>query len=169
MPYFVYNSPSSTCTWKFICIQEKSQKWTNMKQRRQVDVAGGHGPTVPHWSTPKGIARRPHPPCHVTYPREGLHTTSPPLIHVGLIQRTTLSSHGSLGPLSLTRKAQTNLQIVSPGGKITYLPCNHHLEAIQRHGMVRWCNGRSIERGQCRPMPHHFIFAYKYPHALYTL
>jgi len=115
----------------------------------------------------------PHLACHITDPRDCQGVISRKPLHawsnIGLIRRWTLSSHGSLGPLSLTRKAQTNLQIVSPGGKITYLPCNHHLEAIQCRGMVRQCNGRSAKRGQCRPMPHRLIFAYKYPHALYTL
>jgi len=72
-------------------------------------MAGDHGPTCHinrrHLASPDGP-----PPCHVTDPREALLTASPMLIHVGLIQETTLSCHGLLGPPSFTWEAQTDLQ-----------------------------------------------------------
>jgi len=81
-----------------------------MKQRSQVDVAGGHGPIVPCRSMPWGVTQWPHPPCHVIDPCEGLHTASPPLILVGLIQRMTLSCLGSTSPLSYSWRGKTDLQ-----------------------------------------------------------
>jgi hypothetical protein len=91
---------------KIICMQEKSQKCTNMKYRRQVDVAGDRGPTLPCQPMPPGIARRPPGPCHITDPQDGLLTASLALIHGGLIQRCMLSCLGSTGPLSLTGGAK---------------------------------------------------------------
>jgi hypothetical protein len=114
---------------KIICMQEKSQKCTNMKHRRQVDVAGDRGPTLPRQPTPPGIARRPPSPCHITYLWDGLLTASLALIHSGLIQRCMVCL-GSMGPLSFTWRSQTDLQTASLAGKPTYLPCNRHLGAI---------------------------------------
>ena len=115
---------------KFICLQKKSQKWTNKEHRRQVDVAGGPGPIGSSRPTPCGIGRCHPGPYHVTNLREALLTASPALIHVGLIQRCTLSCLGSMGPPSSTWRGQTDLQTASLVGNLTYLPCNCHLGAI---------------------------------------
>ena len=138
---------------KNICMQEKSQKWTNKEHRRQMDVAGGPGPIGPSRPTPCGIGRCHRGPCHITDPCEGLHTASPTLIHVGLIQGMMLSCQGSLGPPSFTWEAQTNLQTTILT-MVTDLPaCNHRPEAIHRCWMVRRCNGRSADRAHSFPMP----------------
>ena len=73
-------------------------------------MAGDQGPTGPCWPMPCGIGRC-HPcPCHITDLWDGLHTASPPLIQVGLIERMMLSCLGSMGPLSYTWRGQTDLQ-----------------------------------------------------------
>ena len=73
-------------------------------------MAGGLWAHMPHRPMPCGIAQWPHTPCHVTDLWDGLLTASPALIHGGLIQRYTLSCHGSMGPLSFTWRCQTDLQ-----------------------------------------------------------
>jgi hypothetical protein len=49
----------------------------------------GRGAVGPYATSVKATWHRSMapPPCHVTDPREGLHTASPPLIQVNLIQR----------------------------------------------------------------------------------
>jgi hypothetical protein len=78
-------------------------------------------------------------------PWDGIHTASPVLIHIGLIQGMKLSCLGSMGPLSNTWRGQTGLQTALLAEEPTYLPCNHHLGAIHRRWMARWCKGRSAD------------------------
>jgi len=129
-------------------------------------VIGGHGPTWWGRPMPPSIARWPHHRCHVTDPWESLHTASPKLIHVGLIQGWRLSSHGSMGPLSSTWRGQTDLQ-TDFLTEATDLPAMQPpLGAIKHHWMERRWDGRSADApyvAQC-PLPlHNLISAYKYP------
>ena len=119
-----------------------------------MDVAGGPGPIGPSRPTPCGIGRCHRGPCHITDPCEGLHTASPPLIQVGLIQRMTLSCLGSTGPLLYTWRGETDLQTAFLTVTTDLPACNRHPEAIHHRWMVRRCNGRSADRGQNRPTPH---------------
>ena len=107
---------------------------------------------MPRQTMPRGIDRWPSPPCHVTDPCEGLHTASPPLIQVGLIQRMTLSCLGSTGPLLYTWRGETDLQTAFLTVTTDLPACNHHPEAIHHRWMVRRCNGWSADRGQCHPV-----------------
>jgi hypothetical protein len=109
--------------------------------RRQVDMARGHGPIVQHRSTPPGIAQWPHPPCHVTDPWESLHTASPALIFVGLIQRWRLSCLGLLGPPSYTWRGQTDLQTAFFTEATSIGACNRHPGATRHRWMARQCRG----------------------------
>ena len=59
--YYVYNSPSSTCTWRNYLY---AGKFTKMEKRRAWEASGrgrGHGPTLQHRPTPGGIAQWPYP------------------------------------------------------------------------------------------------------------
>jgi hypothetical protein len=70
---------------KIICMQEFSQKWTNKVHKRQVDMAGGHGPTWWGQPMPHGVAQQPtwpaisliHVMCKVATP--GVLSTFDPM------------------------------------------------------------------------------------------
>ena len=70
MLHFIYNSPSSTCACRIICMQEILAKMGQNGDKyglgRQVDVAGGLGPTWPHRSATQGHRLAPQValPCH---------------------------------------------------------------------------------------------------------
>jgi len=162
----LYNSPSSTCTRKiFVCINF-GKNGGKHAHRRQVDVAGGHGPTWPRRSTPSGVARPPMWPYHITDPWEGLQKVSPPLINVGLIQGPRWSYLGSMGPLSSTWRAPTDLQTVLLPKQPPYLPCNLHWGANPR----RWKQRRCIQGPtDALGWPPTSLATYKYPLIFYMI
>ena len=120
-------------------------------------MAGGRGPIVQCRPMPRGIARWPHPPCHVTDPCEGLHTASPPLIQVSLIQRMMLSCLGSTGPLSYTWRGPNR-----PPNRLTswetnlptmHLPSRGHPSPLDGEA-VQWTVGQPWPTSADTPPPH---------------
>jgi hypothetical protein len=116
---------------------------------------GGRGPTCHvsrrHLASPDGPN-----PCHVTNPREGLHTASPPLIQVGLIQRMTLSCLRSTGPLSYTWRGPNR-----PPNRLTrwetdlpamQLPSRGHPSPLDGEA-VQWTVGRLWPKSADAPPP----------------
>ena len=93
------------------------------------------------------------PPCHITNPWESLHTTSPPLIQVGLIHRMRLSCLGSTGPLSSTWRGQTDLQTAFLTTAIHLPAMQPPPRAIKHRWMARRWDGRLANAPLCRPMP----------------
>jgi hypothetical protein len=85
------------------------------------------------------------PPCHIIDPRESLHTASPALIQVGLIQRWRLSCLGLLGPPSHTWRGQTDLQTAFLTKATAIGACNRHPATIHHRWMAKRCKGRSID------------------------
>jgi hypothetical protein len=130
-------------------------------------VTGGCGPTWWGRPTPPGIARWPHPRCHITDLGECLHTASPTLIHVGLIQRWRLSCLRSMGPLSFTWGGCQNRppnRLPDRSNQPTF-----HATALGSHQAL--LDGKAVQGtvsrhplGWSMPLPlHHLSSAYKYP------
>jgi hypothetical protein len=143
---------------KITCMQGKSQKWTNMKHRRQVDVAGGPWAHMPHRSmTPLPL------PHHWS-------TWKPPHCFSSVdLWRFDPKVHIEL-PWT-HRPAVIHLE----GAKLTSKP-----PCIQppSRGHPSLLDGEAVQWMVSQPWPtladaqsllHCLIFAYKYPHALYTL
>ena len=69
MLHFVYNSPSSTCACRIICMQEILAKMGQNGDKyglgRQVDMAGAQGPTCYATWPHKGATQPPKWPYHV--------------------------------------------------------------------------------------------------------
>jgi hypothetical protein len=84
-------------------------------------------------------------PCHITDPWERLHKASPSLIQCRFDQWTRWSGLGSMGPLSSTWKAPTDLQTAFLPKQPTYMPCDRHLESNQGPKIKRRWNPTSAD------------------------
>ena len=136
----------------------------------------GHGPIVPRWSMPKGSAQRP------TWPTTSLVYVICKVAPLGVITtldpcrfdpRMEVELPWIHGPtiIHLEGPNQPSYRLTYQSNLPTYLqpPSRGHPSPLDGEA-VQWMVGRPWPMspgGQVTP--NCLIFAYKYPHALYTL